>query len=258
VSALRQGAGEWGVRPIDGTASPGWDLLMPRASQMPRTRAVRAARTLVWFAVIVVVALGSALVRASGDQWLLGLAMFAAIGAVALVVSRLLLRVLDRLAARANAADLQALPLRDRVLPFGVVARDDGALALPTKIGLVVLTVVFAVGLLALGVLLLSFEGGVPAVVAGILVLALGLWLLVVAGCLVGSRITLTREGVRSTMRLRPLQYEWLEVPDLVERNQLIILKAAGQRSPRVWIRAGALEASYSDTLAMIRRQRGW
>ena len=73
-----------------------------------------------------------------------------------------------------------------------------------------------------------------------------------------GTRYRLTREGIESTMRLSPQRYRWLEVPQIDTDRQIVVLRAAGARSPRVWIRVGVLEVSLADCLAMIHRQRGW
>jgi hypothetical protein len=84
-----------------------------------------------------------------------------------------------------------------------------------------------------------------------------GVWTAVLAFWITGTRIRLTRDGAESRMGPRRF-YAWLEVPQLKVDRQIVILKAAGARRPRLWIRAGLLEASVSDCVAMIRRQRGW
>ncbi|MBZ2198119.1 hypothetical protein [Occultella gossypii] len=229
---------------------------MPRAQQMPRTRRIRRLQLANRVVALSLVAVGAVVVRATaGEQWwwpVVGFAAFVVVvGAAAGWVGR-------RLSARqsgALAADRAELSVTERGLPFGVVG-SGGDLLLPTKTGTVVLAVVVTILLLAVGGAAL-FAGDPFAVGLGIVFILAGLWCAALTWWIRGTRIRLTKEGIESTMGPRRF-HPWLEVADLKVDRAIIIVKAAGARRPRVWIRCGLLEVSVPDCVAMIHRQRGW
>lgn len=229
---------------------------MPRARQMPRTRAVRALRTFVYFLGIVVVSAGAAVVRAAEDDWLIALAVFVAVIAAFIALARLVLNRIDALAVAAYSKDWAGLTVEERSLPFGVVAGADGDLLLPSKIGMVIFAWVLAAGVTALGVGLVLVDDATARAVGGVIAL-MGGWTALAAFWITGTRIRLTRDGIEN--RVGPRRFHrWLDVPELKVDRNIVIVKAAGRSRPRVWIRAGVLEASVADCVAMIRRQRGW
>lgn len=223
---------------------------------MPRTRAIRALRTTVYFGTLALTTGTMAMVPAAGDQWWLAFLVAAVVLTGLVLLARLLLRRLDKAALAALAKDWAGLTAEQRALPFGVVAGKDGALLLPTKLGMVIVAWLAAVGLVALGVGLV-FVDDPAAKVAGAVIAALGCWTGVLAWWITGTKITLTRDGIETRVGPRR-SYRWIDVPELKGDGQTVILKAAGKKRPRVWLRAGLLEASAPDLVAMIRRQRGW
>ena len=230
---------------------------MPRARQMPRTRWLRAAQTSTWLLVMFVVTLGGAAVKGAGEDWWLALLAYIPVAAGVVALASWVSDRVDRAVAIAIGRDQADLPIEDRSLPFGVVEGADGTLLLPTKTSTTVLVaVVAAIVILAGAAIVLVDE--MAARIVGALIILLGLWLATLCVLIAGTRYRLTREGIESTMRLSPQRYRWLEVPQIDTDRQIVVLRAAGARSPRVWIRVGVLEVSLADCLAMIHRQRGW
>lgn len=228
---------------------------MPRARQLPRTRALLVLRRLVWFVALVLLTIGGIAIPAAGGDWWIALLVFAGVMTLVIWVAGLVVKQIDKRIPSALTKDQLALPLRDRLLPYGVV-EDDGAMLLPTKLGIVVLSYAFTLALLAAAVAAIV-EGDPAGRVVGIVMALFGLWMVLICYWITGCRIRLTTDGVESRMGPRRF-YEWLEVPELKVDRAIVILKAAGAKRPRVWIRAGLLEVSVADCVAMIRRQRGW
>ncbi len=232
---------------------------MPRAARMVRTRALLAVRTAMWLTGLAIVSGSAAAVRSAGDDWWIALlvwvAAVAGLTALLTVIDRRTVRpALDR-ARRRDRADLTA---DERSLPYGVVAGPDGSLLLPTKTSIVVMVAIVLVITLGLALVLLLGSDDPVEHGLGWVFLAVSVLVAALGACLPGTRYRLTTEGIESSMRLLPTSRTWIEVPEIRIDRQVVVLKAAGARTPRVWVRVGALEVSMDDCLAMIRRQRGW
>lgn len=229
---------------------------MPRASQMPRTRRLRTLRMAAYVTGIALIAAGGAIARAVPAPWYLAIGGYVVFVVLLVVALKPLVRLLDRRVPSARSRDLAALAPEQRALPFGVIAGADGELLLPTKLSLTVLAWVLAAGLVGGGVAMLLVEDPAARTI-GAVTTAFGAWTGVIAAWVSGTKIRLTAAGIES--RMGPRQFHrWLEVPDLKVDRQIVILRAAGARRPRVWIRVGTLEVGVADCVAMIRRQRGW
>lgn len=231
---------------------------MARARQYPRTRRLQALRAALYVTALSLVGVAGVVVRGSGRDWPAALVVFIVFSGLVVAVASRLLNAISRATAEAAAADRAALPPDDVRLPYGVVAgAEDGELLLPTKVGVSVLAWTGAATCLFGGVAMVLAVDDPTAVVLGVLLAGLGAWIGVLAYWVTGTKIRISREGIESRMRPRVF-YRWLEVPELTTNRGLIILKAAGSRTPRVWVRVGALEVSFDDCLALIRRTRGW
>lgn len=229
---------------------------MPRASQMPRTRALLVLRRLVWLGAVVLVAMMGPIVGAAGDDWWLALLALLALGALIIWVTGALIRQIDKRYLAADVKDRAALPSSDRVLPYGVVSDGDRGLRLPPKRSMVVLIGSLAAGFVALGVAMTREAGG-DIRVAGSFIVLLGLALGALAVGVTRVGILLTPDGIEAGMARRRF-YRWIDVPEMKIDRNIVVLKSASARRPRVWIRTAMLQASLADCVGMIRRQRDW
>lgn len=230
---------------------------MARARQYPRTRRLQALRSVLYVTALSLVAIGGAVVRASGREWPVALVVFLVFAGLVVAIAGRLSNGLTRAMPAAAAADLAELPDDAGRLPYGVVAGAQGELLLPTRVSFSVMAWTVAAVCVLAGVAMVVAVDDPTAVVLGLFIAALGAWVGVLAYWVTGTKIRLTPEGIESRMRPRVF-YRWLEVPELTTNRGLIILRAAGARKPQVWVRVGALEVSFEDCLALIRRTRGW
>lgn len=230
---------------------------MPRARQMPRTRRLRRLDVANYTCALILITVAGAVVRGTaGAQWWWGIAGLVVFLVLVVAGATWIHKRLRARQPAAYAADLAALSPEERALPYGVVAGSDGELLLPSKVSVAVIVWVLAVGLVAGGVAALLVDDSAARFAGAVLVLV-GAWTGLLAYWVTGTRIRITPQGVET--RMGPRRFSaWIDVPEIKTDRQIVILKAAGARRPRVWIRVGVLEVGVADCVAMIRRQRGW